>query len=115
MQRRMWRRGPDGEIVRAAPDPQESSGEGSGVPPSPRRAQLGIALRLGLRDTYDHLGALLLLSLVWSLLSGGAFLAGASLAAGILRELPPRLAGLLSTLAGLGGLVALGSPLTAGL
>jgi hypothetical protein len=118
----MWKRGPDGEIVRAEPAEtptgrrSDPSGGTPGEPrPVPRRAKLGLALRLGLRDTYDYLGSVVLLSLVCSALAAAAALGGQSLGLGLFKGLPGMLPQVVSTLAGLAGLVLVGGPLAAGL
>src|SRR5438045_1431737 len=118
MQRRMWQRGPEGEIIRVRAEPVSSSttaGQVTGQQAHSRRAALSLALRLGFRDTYDYLGALLVLSLVWTLLSGMGAVGGQALALSALRAVPPRALGLLSTVAGLAGLVIVGAPLVGGI
>ena len=84
MARRMWQRGPDGQIVRApsAPAEPQSTPETPPNAPSLRRAHLGLALRLGARDTYDHLGSILVISLTWTL-SAGLGLVGGQLFLGL--------------------------------
>ena len=116
MARRMWQRGPDGEIVRASlPDPQlpEASAEGDSPPRRPARLALG--LRLGFRDTYDYLGSLLLLSLVWTVLIGTIAVVGQSVVISLTGSLPRPLAALLGFVAALAGVVLTAAPLTAGL
>jgi uncharacterized membrane protein YesL len=122
MARRMWQRGPDGEIVRvppsALPPEPRSEGEESAETPAPfvrRRARLALGLRLGLRDTYDHLGALLLLSLVWTGLVGFTAVAGQTAGIILTGSLPRPLAGLLIVAATLVAVVLVGAPLSAGL
>lgn len=117
MARRMWQRSPDGEIVRAPSVPEEAVTAPDPVLSSrpPGRAHLGLALRLGARDTYDYLGMVLLLSLFWVLLVGAGLMGGQAVGVVATGGMPPRLGTLLSFLfAGLGGVV-LGSPITAGI
>jgi len=117
MARRMWQRGPDGEIVRAPTAPEEAvSALGPvGSPRPPGRAHLGLAFRLGARDTYDYLGTLLLQSFVWTVLVALGLLGGQAAGVALTGSLPPRLGAFLSLLlAGVAG-VALGSPITAGI
>lgn len=116
MARRMWQRGPDGEIVRApfAPDQPGEIPQPSAAERRPGHARLGLALRLGARDTYDHLGALLVVSLAWALLVGAGVAGGQSAAMALFSAAPPRLGALASVaLCGL-GFLAVGSPITAG-
>lgn len=132
---RMWRRGPDGEILRAAPEPQGAvepgagSGEGgesdaprSGAPRSttekapsaPGRARLSIGLRLGLRDTYDYLGAVLLISVGWSAVFGIAVIGGHAAARAPAGGLPGALPSLLGVFGAFAAAVLVGGPLAAG-
>jgi uncharacterized membrane protein YesL len=114
----MWRRGPDGDIVRlplepiaAAPaddDPGEGSARHRGS------ASLVLALRLGLRDTYDYLGALLLISFVWTMLGVFGVVAGQAVGVALFGAFPPTLAMLLWIACSLLGSVLVGSPVTAG-
>lgn len=108
----MWQRGPDGEIVRApsAPDPPPEPSESR----PPGRARLGLALRLGARDTYDYLGALLFQSGAWTLLAVAGAASGQALGMTLFRKLPPFPA-VFGSLVGAGiGLLLLGAPATAG-
>lgn len=117
----MWRRGPDGEIIRSDADRNPSQPESpdtpTGEPEAERpakRARLALGLRLGLRDTYDFLGSVLLMSVLCSLTALVAALGGLSIGVSLL----PRLPGLLSLAPGgmlaLAGLVLAGGPLAAG-
>lgn len=116
MARRMWQRGPDGEIVRApfaSEEPVATPEPAVGAPRS-GRARLGLALRLGGRDTYDHLGALILVSVIWSVLAGLGLAGGHALSVVLFGGGSSRFAVLLSVLCAGMGLVAVGSPVTAG-
>lgn len=118
MQRRLWRRGPDGEIIRAPADPEPEREPPGEAPASGRRplrpARLGRALRQGFRDTYDHLGTVLLISLLCSL-TGGAAMAGAqAVGDALFGTLRPALAALLAGAAAAAGLLLVGAPLAAG-
>lgn len=111
----MWRRGPDGEIVRV---PARSPGTGEGSeerPGAPSRASLRLALRLGFRDLYDYLGSLVLLGALLVFLGSAAAAAGHGAAAALFGRLPGLLPLLLSALGGMAGWVVVGAPLTAGL
>lgn len=116
MARRMWQRGPDGEIVRApsAPDEPQDTPAAPQHTPIPRRAHLGLALRLGARDTYDHLGVILVISLIWTLFAGLGLVGGQVVGMFLFRSLTPQLIALLSLLLAGVGLVVVGSPVTAG-
>ncbi len=123
MQRRLWQRGPDGEIIRAAPD-EITSQEGltpgeleSGEPePQPRRrAHLGLALRLGFRDTYDYLGAVLVMSLAAALIPMAGMFGGYAAGTALSSPFPDRLSALLAILMALLGGAAVGGPVAAGL
>jgi uncharacterized membrane protein YesL len=74
-----------------------------------------LALRLGLRDTYDALGAVLLLSLAVGAAVAMAGLGGQTLAAMLFSALPGSLPGLLSVAGGGLALALVGGPLAAGL
>lgn len=116
MARRMWQRGADGQIIRAPsapPEPQNAPGAPPYASP-PRRAHFGQALRLGARDTYDHLGAILLISLIWTLSVGSGVVGGQAAGIILFSGLAPQLTLLLSLLLAGVGLVVIGSPLTAG-
>jgi len=114
----MWQRGPDGEIVRARPQPAAPD-RADATPASdqsaPRgRASLSLALRLGIRDTYDYLGAILMLSFAWTTLAGFGAFAGQAVGITLFGALPPTLVMLLGVLCAVGGFVLVGSPVTAG-
>lgn len=116
----MWRRGPDGEIIRAAPPPPGRKPEGEGGAPAegaePRkRARIGIGLRLGLRDTYDYLGSVLVMSFLFAVLASAAMVGGQGLGVTLFRSLPGLLPLVLTLLAAFTGLVLVGGPLAAGL
>lgn len=116
MARRMWQRGSDGQIVRAPSAPAEPQ-NAPGAPPhaSPTRSvRLGLALRLGARDTYDHLGAILLISLIWTMSVGLGLVGGQTVGVFLFRGFAPQFTALLSLLLAGVGLVVIGSPLTAG-
>jgi uncharacterized membrane protein YesL len=117
----MWRRGPDGEIVRAPLEPAAAShhteitASGEAAPAtSRRRVSLGVALRLGLRDTYDYLGALMLLTFAWTMLAFAGVVGGQAVGLTLFGALPPTLAVVLAVACALLGLVLVGSPVTAG-
>jgi len=116
MAQRMWQRGPDGEIVRASSAPEEPASAPDPVPGArpPGRAHLGIALRLGARDTYDHLGMILMLSVIWTLLAGFGIAGGHAIGIGLAGGLPPRLGGFFALLLSGLGFVLISSPVTAG-
>lgn len=129
MRQRLWRRTPDGRVVRVEPAPRavEAPGaapgaEGVGRPPGGEArptARLSIALRLGARDAYDYLGVVLLGSLAWTFLAGATIVGGHELAAALVRTLRigagTALPGLLAAFLALAiGALACG-PLTAGL
>ncbi|MFN3652479.1 MAG: hypothetical protein ACK47B_23125 [Armatimonadota bacterium] len=119
MPERMWRRGPDGEIVRTepreesppAPDEEPPGGAGRPLP----RPRLTLALRLGVRDAYDYLGTVLLQSFLWSAALGFGSLGAVALGLQLFRGLPGPLSlastVLLATLAA----VLIGGPLAAGI
>jgi uncharacterized membrane protein YesL len=117
---RMWQRDREGRIIRAQPSPPMPAGpDGDRAAAGPvgnarRRASLGLALRLGLRDTYDYLGAVLLLSGVWSITATTALLGGQAVGRAVFGALPGLLPLLLTTLAALAGLALAGGPLLAG-
>lgn len=129
MPERMWRRGPDGEILRRAPaEPQPEKSESSATTPhadtaadtpaSPAplpRARLNLALRLGFRDTYDYLGAGLLLSFLTVLLEGVGFLGGHAAGLALLSGVRGILGQALPYLIGVLGWVLVGGPVRAGL
>ena len=63
------------------------------APATPRsRASLGLALRLGLRDTYDYLGVLMLLSFAWTMLAFTGIVGGQAIGLTLFGALPPTLA-----------------------
>lgn len=115
---RMWQRGPDGEIIRVRSEPEPSPTTAGRPAPADstvrRRARFGLALRLGLRDTYDYLGAILVHSFLWTMVTGTAATAGQSLGLRWFAALPPLFAAVLAFLTGVVALVLVGSPLTAG-
>lgn len=120
---RMWRRGPDGEILRsapeepAAPNPELPSAEAAPEPATAAarpRANVRVALKLGFRDTYDYLGTVLLLSLGSALLPLAGALGGHALGTVLFAALPERLGGLLSALLALAGWAAVWGPTAAG-
>jgi uncharacterized membrane protein YesL len=97
---RMWQRGPDGEIVRSRRTVAEGvSPEAEGAAGAPRgRAKLGLAVRLGFRDTYDHLGMVLLISAGFVVAATLAVLGGQLLGLVLFGGLPGYLPALLSVL-----------------
>ena len=115
----MWQRGPEGEVARAAPPPPTpaSADEGASEPAArPRkRASIALALRLGLRDTYDSLGTVLLISVLWSVLLSSAALGGQALGQALHGRLPGQLPLLLAAFAVLAGLALVGGPLLGGI
>lgn len=124
MQRRLWQRGPDGEILRAAPAESEAvtptpgsecpeTGEPAAQPR--RRAHLGLALRLGFRDTYDYLGSVLVMSLAAALIPMAGLFAGHALGTVLFSALPGSLRTLLTVLTALLVGAAVGGPVAAGL
>ena len=123
MPERMWQRGPDGEVVRSprkvagtTGDAARSEGAATTDPVAPRkRARLGLALRLGLRDTYDFLGSVLLLSVGCAVIAAAAALGGQSVGIALFRALPAYLPVFMSVLLAIAGLVLVGGPLAAGL
>lgn len=126
MPERMWRRGPDGEILRRSPPqaepPAAPRADEPEAPPGPAghraslpRARLGLALRLGARDTYDYLGTGLLLSAATVLLDGMALIGGRAAGSALFSRLPGLLPQLLILLSAAGGLVLVGGPVQAGL
>jgi hypothetical protein len=115
MAQRMWKRGPDGEIVRSGPEWAEHRPPGA-APQAvlPRRASLGLALRLGFRDTYDYLGTVLLMSVVWGVAVSTSAVGGQALGYALFQRLPGLLPAFLSTLAALAGSVLMCGPLAGG-
>jgi hypothetical protein len=116
MHERMWRRGPDGEILRVEPRPAppedaEPASRGDVRP----RASAGLALRLGFRDSYDFLGSVLVLSIAWVVIAATAAAGGQFLVRRLTGGLPGMLPALLSVFGALVGLVFVGGPLTGGL
>ena len=119
MQRRMWERGPDGQIVRvdlekAAIKEARQSRKASPEGGTTKRARLGLALRLGLRDTYDYLGTVLLMSVLWTAAATTAVLGGQAVGISLFGRLPGYLPLFLSAVSALAGLVMVSGPLTAG-
>jgi uncharacterized membrane protein YesL len=113
--RRRWRREPDGTIVRV--DVEEAGESAEPARPAPgtaRRAKLGLALRLGFRDTYDYLGVVLLVSLLWTAAASLSLTGGLAVGSLLFAPLPGMLPGFLAALAALAGLVFVCAPLTAG-
>jgi hypothetical protein len=118
MSERMWRRGPDGEIIRAEPAaPPPPATEDPDNPPVPARprAKLGIALKLGFRDTYDYLGSLVLAGSIASFLTAAAVVGANGLVLKATLRLPGFFPLLLSLLAGAVALILVGGPFSGGL
>src|SRR5688572_9321868 len=115
---RMWQRDREGRIIRSPALPPTAPGDGgaaaTGGKTARPRVNLVLALRLGLRDTYDYLGAVLLLSGVWSVAAGVAALGGFAAAEALFSRLPGPLYLLLAVLVILGALALAGGPLLAG-
>jgi uncharacterized membrane protein YesL len=114
----MWRRGPDGEIIRAAPPPPEPDPEAPGEAPAEpvrKRAAVGLALRLGLRDTYDYLGSVLLMSALFTVVASSALLGGQAVAAPLFRNLPGVLPVGLILAAAFAAFSLVGGPVLAGI
>jgi uncharacterized membrane protein YesL len=115
---RRWRRLPDGSIERTQEEPAPESpashqpGGGEGGPR--RRARVLLALRLALRDTYDHLGMVLLISLVGGLLASAGTLGGQAMGRAAFARLPGDLPGLMSIVSAMAGLALIGGPWAAG-
>lgn len=117
MSQRMWRRGPEGEIIRAAPAPPapESDVPAGEEAPGRKRARIGIGLRLGFRDTYDYLGSVLVMSFLFAVLAGAGLTAGQSLGVALFRSLPGFLPLVLTVLLACAGLALVGGPMAAGM
>jgi len=118
MSQRMWRRGPHGEIVRVPPAPalpETSSPEAAAGARRRPRASFALALRLGLRDTYDHMGAVLVLSVGWSVVACLVLAGAQSLAARLAGALPGALPLLAAGAAVIVGCSLAGGPALAGL
>lgn len=118
MSERMWRRGPDGEIIRA--EPAAPSPPAPGDPDNPpvatrSRAKLGIALKLGFRDTYDYLGSLVLAGSIASFVTGAAVVGAHGLALQAFLRLPGFLPLLVSVFVAALALILIGGPLSGGL
>lgn len=116
---RMWQRGPHGEILRRKPD-AAVRGDDPGAAPAPvreqrRRASIVLALRLGARDTYDHLGMVLFMSAVWSVAGAAGALGGQAAALVFAGGLPGALPAVLGGLGAALGLALAGGPLAAGM
>jgi uncharacterized membrane protein YesL len=117
-QPRLWRRGPDGEILRAEPEPGVAEAQlgGDAAPPALAvgRARIGLAFRLGLRDAYDYLGSMALLSVAWTLVTAFAFFGGQAAGLALFGRLPGLLPGLLALLCAGAAALGIGGPLLAG-
>ncbi len=113
MQERRWRRGPDGQIERVPPTQPKPSGPG-GAPAVRKHANLGLAVRLGVRDTYDYLGPVLLISMAGVFLTALGVLGGRGLGEVLFAALPGQVPAFLSLFFGLLGLVFLGGPFAGG-
>lgn len=90
--------------------------EGTRAPGHPeprRRASLRLALRLGFRDTYDYLGSVLVLSMLWCLIGAAGLLGGQSVGAALARGLS--LQPWLALPAALVGMAVVVGPLVAGM
>jgi hypothetical protein len=112
MSDRLWQRGPDGEVARSPePPPLPESGDVAG---RPKRANVVLGLRLGFRDTYDFLGAVLFISLLWMGVGSVVVLGGYSVGQSLFGGLPGQLPVFLATLAALLGVTLVGGPLLAG-
>lgn len=116
MSQRMWRRGPDGEIIRTPPTapPAPGPGEDPASPPARKRAHLALGLKLGLRDTYDYLGALLVLSFLFAAATSAGAVGGQGLGVVLFGRLPGLLPLVGVTLTTCAGLTLLASPLAGG-
>jgi len=120
---RKWARDSRGRVVRAPERPAASTSDGSGLSDQSdqsdqsdrhRKAALKLALRLGFRDTYDHLGTVVLMSVAWALISAAGFFGAQSAAFRLFIGLPGQLPALLSLLGGLAGVALTAGPFTAG-
>jgi uncharacterized membrane protein YesL len=110
----MWGRGPDGQIIRMERPAAVSAAPAPDSPPA-KRAGLILALRLGFRDTYDHLGAVLLCSVAGVVIGAVALLGGQALGLRLFGSLPGLLPPAVSLLLSLVALALVGGPLTAGI
>lgn len=90
-----WRRLPDGSVIRQAAQPAPASGPAE---KPAYRPSLRVALRVALRDCWDHLGVLLLASLLTPILASSAVAAGFWAASAMASELPGQLPFLASLL-----------------
>lgn len=111
---RLWSRDAQGRVIREerpapAPLPKQDTSE------QQPRPKLGLALRLGLRDTYDALGAVLLLSLTVGAAVAFSLLGGLTLVGILFAGLPGLLPRLLSFVGGGVALALVVGPLAAGL
>ena len=110
MSERLWRRGPDGEIERS-PEPPVPEGERLS---RLKHASARLALKLGFRDTYDHLGAVVFISLLWTCVASVVLWSGYAVGQTLFIGLPGQLPAFLSTLTALLSLTLVGGPLLAG-
>jgi hypothetical protein len=112
MSDRLWQRDPDGEIARSpepAPLPEDEE-----RPARPKRAHALPALKLGFRDSYDYLGAVLFMSLLGMGIGSVVVIAAGSIAGRLFGRLPGQLPVFLSMVTALLGLTLIGGPLLAG-
>jgi hypothetical protein len=109
---RLWQRGPDGDISRA-PEPPPLPEDGERLTRL-KRASAGLALKLGFRDAYDTLGAVVFISLLGVGAASIVAFAGYSVGHWFFGTLPGQLPAFLSTLTALLGLTLIGGPLLAG-
>ena len=122
MMQRLWQRGSDGEVVRTPPtsfgpsaDADRDPAEAGRLDAVRKRASFWLALRLGLRDTYDYLGAVLLISILYSVAVTLAAMGGQAVAAALFQALPAQLRFLLTVFCMVLGAVLAGGPLAAGI
>lgn len=113
---RLWSRDAQGRVLRETrPAPRRGPAPEQAAPGQLPRPKLGLALRLGLRDTYDALGAVLLLSLSVGAAVALSSLGGLTFAGLIFAWLPGSLPSLLSLAGGGFALALVVGPLAAGL
>lgn len=79
-----------------------------------RRASLALGLRLGIRDSYDYLGTVVLMSLAGAMISGAGALGGHALGLALFHRLPGSMPIVLPVLTAVAGMAVVGGPLAAG-